>query len=204
MSKIALEHGATIDKYVGDAILAFFGDPDTRGVREDALACVRMAIAMQTTHARAPVGVVGFRHGEALPAADWYQYGLLHSRQLRKRRSYGLHDNRRRSELGIRLQSHADVGGILIAHETYSLVKDDIQTEELQPVQVKGFAKPIRTYRILDIYTDLIEKPNIVRHQQDGIRIEIDLARLSPDDHPLIVRVVERLLSRLNEHGRTD
>ena len=47
MSKIALEHGATIDKYVGDAILAFFGDPETKGVKEDALACVNMAIAMQ-------------------------------------------------------------------------------------------------------------------------------------------------------------
>ena len=105
--------------------------------------------------------------------------------------------------LASRLQSHADVGGILIAHETYSLVKDDIQTDELQPIQVKGFAKPIRTYRVLDIYRDLIEKTNIVRHQQDGIKIEIDLARLSAEDHPLIVRVVENLLSRLNEKDRT-
>ena len=47
MSKIAIEHGATIDKYVGDAILMFFGDPESRGVREDALAAVKMAIAMQ-------------------------------------------------------------------------------------------------------------------------------------------------------------
>ena len=35
MSVIALAHGATIDKYIGDAILAFFGDPETRGVKED-------------------------------------------------------------------------------------------------------------------------------------------------------------------------
>ena len=47
MSKIASEYGATIDKYVGDAILMFFGDPETRGVKEDALACVTMALAMQ-------------------------------------------------------------------------------------------------------------------------------------------------------------
>src|SRR4029079_15087137 len=47
MSRIALEHGATVDKYIGDAILAFFGDPESRGVQEDAVACVRMAIAMQ-------------------------------------------------------------------------------------------------------------------------------------------------------------
>ena len=47
MSEIALAHGATIDKYIGDAILAFFGDPETRGVEKDAIACVDMAIAMQ-------------------------------------------------------------------------------------------------------------------------------------------------------------
>jgi adenylate cyclase len=46
MSKIAHEFGATIDKYVGDGIVAFFGDPETRGVKEDATACVNMAIAM--------------------------------------------------------------------------------------------------------------------------------------------------------------
>ncbi|MGI9520376.1 MAG: PAS-domain containing protein, partial [Hyphomicrobiaceae bacterium] len=47
MSQIALEHGATIDKYVGDAIVIFFGDPESKGVKQDALACVKMAIAMR-------------------------------------------------------------------------------------------------------------------------------------------------------------
>ena len=47
MSKIAQQYGATIDKYVGDAIVMFFGDPTTLGVKQDALACVQMAIAMQ-------------------------------------------------------------------------------------------------------------------------------------------------------------
>jgi len=47
MSLIALEFGGTIDKYIGDAIVIFFGDPETSGVKEDALTCVRMAVAMQ-------------------------------------------------------------------------------------------------------------------------------------------------------------
>jgi hypothetical protein len=47
MSKIAISYGATIDKYVGDAIMGFFGDPASRGSKEDAIACVKMAIAMQ-------------------------------------------------------------------------------------------------------------------------------------------------------------
>ncbi len=47
MSKIALARGGTIDKFVGDAMLIFFGDPETRGAGEDAKACLRMAIEMQ-------------------------------------------------------------------------------------------------------------------------------------------------------------
>ena len=46
MTNIALEHGATIDNYIGDAIMVFFGDPELRGVKEDARACVHMAIAL--------------------------------------------------------------------------------------------------------------------------------------------------------------
>jgi adenylate cyclase len=47
MSRIASKYGATIDKYIGDAIMMFLGDPETRGVQQDALACVGMALAMQ-------------------------------------------------------------------------------------------------------------------------------------------------------------
>ena len=45
MSQIALQYGATIDKFIGDAMLLFFGDPQSKGVVEDARLCVRMSIA---------------------------------------------------------------------------------------------------------------------------------------------------------------
>ena len=47
MSKIALEFGGTIDKFVGDAIMVFFGDPETQGAETDAIKCLNMAIKMQ-------------------------------------------------------------------------------------------------------------------------------------------------------------
>ena len=47
MATIADEHGGTVDKFIGDGIMIFFGDPETRGRREDAIACVRMALAMR-------------------------------------------------------------------------------------------------------------------------------------------------------------
>ena len=42
--------------------------------------------------------------------------------------------------LAARLQSHADLGGILLAHETYALVKDEVIAEETGTITVKGFA----------------------------------------------------------------
>ena len=47
MTEIAVKHGGTVDKYIGDAIMVFFGDPHSLGSQEDALACVRMAIEMK-------------------------------------------------------------------------------------------------------------------------------------------------------------
>jgi hypothetical protein len=48
MTEIALTYGATIDKYIGDAMMVFFGDPESNGEREDARACVNMALKMQS------------------------------------------------------------------------------------------------------------------------------------------------------------
>ncbi len=45
MADIAIDFGGTIDKFMGDSILVFFGDPDTSGDREDALRCARMRCA---------------------------------------------------------------------------------------------------------------------------------------------------------------
>ncbi len=47
MSRIANAHGANFDKFIGDAIVFYFGDPETRGAKEDAASCIRMAIEMQ-------------------------------------------------------------------------------------------------------------------------------------------------------------
>ena len=98
MSKIALQYGATIDKYVGDAIVMFFGDPATLGVKEDALACVQMAIAMQRTGGGAGAGVAQRRHRDAAALPDRHPHRLLHGRQFRQRRPHGLHHGRRHGE----------------------------------------------------------------------------------------------------------
>ena len=98
MSEIALSHGATIDKYVGDAIVIFFGDPETRGVKEDALACVEMAIAMRKRMLELQDVWRAVGHRKAPPVPDRHQHGILHRRELRQRGSDGLHHHRWRRE----------------------------------------------------------------------------------------------------------
>ena len=73
MSSIAAAHGGTINKFIGDAILVFFGDPESRGVVEDAKACLSMAYSA----AWAQRAVAKSRHQGAVPSPHGYQYGLL-------------------------------------------------------------------------------------------------------------------------------
>jgi class 3 adenylate cyclase len=201
MSKIALEYGATIDKYIGDAILAFFGDPESRGVKEDAVACVRMAIAMQ-------------RRMRDLQN-EWSDLGREKPFQLRigintgfcTVGNFGSEDRMDYTIIGgevnlaSRLQAHAELGGILLAHETYSLVKDKIGTKELEPIEVKGVTKPVRVYRVLDIHDQKESAPGIVRHHCPAARIHVDFRALSEDDRLTTLKVIEDLRQRLRSEG---
>ena len=48
---------------------------------------------------------------------------------------------------------------ILLDHETYSLVKDEVAAEEQTPIKVKGFAEPIRCYKVQGLYDQLDRDP---------------------------------------------
>jgi len=177
MATIALNYGATIDKYVGDEIMAFFGDPESKGVKDDAIACVKMAITMQ-------------RRIREL-RSEWQEMGLEKPFQARigintgfcTVGNFGSPDRvdytivGHEVNLAARLQSHAPVGGILISQKTYSLVKDTVLTEEQQAITVKGFAGPVRTHKVIGIYDDLALQGRIIRKEQAGLRILLDLAK---------------------------
>ena len=194
MSEIALAHGATIDKYIGDAILAFFGDPETRGIREDAIACVNMAIAMQRRMRELQV--------------EWRDRGSQKPFQLRIGIStgyctvgnFGSEDRMDYTIIGgevnlaSRLQSHAELGGILLSHETYSLIKDHVMAEERPPIQVKGIAKPVRNYAVIAPIDELIAQGRTIHEEQDGLRVLVDFQKV---DRARAVKALEGILRRL-------
>ncbi len=194
MSTIALQYGATIDKYIGDAMLLFFGDPETRGVKEDAKACVLMAIAMQ-------------RRMRELEQ-QWRERGLERPFRIRMGIStgfctvgnFGSQDRMEYTIIGnevnlaARLESSAEPGGILLAHETNALVQDVVLTEEQPPITVKGFDKPVSTFKVVGTYDALIESGRVVLQERDGLRVLVDLSK---QDRTEAIAILEEVLLQL-------
>lgn len=178
MSQIAAEYGATLDKFIGDAIVIFFGDPHTLGVRQDAVQCVRMAIAMQ-------------KRMEVL-RARWRDMGIHKNFEVRIGINSGFCDVGnfgstlrmeytiigREVNLAARLEQAADPGEILISSETRALVQGEIHADPRDPVLAKGFAQPIPVYAV---HPDGIAsaESGLLRCEQPGLRFEIDTNRLT-------------------------
>ncbi|MBC5766298.1 adenylate/guanylate cyclase domain-containing protein [Ramlibacter albus] len=149
MSKIAAEYGGTLDKFIGDAMLVFFGDPDTHGEKQDALACVRMALAMQRRMAELQVmwrelgadKSFQFRCGIN---TGWCDVGNFGSDLRMDYTIIGTEVNK-----AARLEQAAEPGGVLISRETWQLVRDEIVAEEQLPVQAKGFSEPLAAYSVI-------------------------------------------------------
>ncbi len=199
MSVIANDHGATFDKFIGDAIVLYFGDPDTNGVKEDAGAALRMAIAMQQRVRRLQ--------------GEWRERGVERPFEIRIGINTGYctvgnFGNAERMDytiigsevnLASRLESSADVGGILLSNETHSLVKDWVMTEQAESVMVKGFARPITTYRVVGIYDELAAEGRIIHHDEDGVRLTIDRSVLSDEERADAIRLLERTATELKQ-----
>jgi PAS domain S-box-containing protein len=194
MSAITLRHGGTIDNYIGDAIVGFFGDPETRGVQQDAKSCVEMAIEMQARM----IELQQIWHDQGIENKIEMRVGIntgfctVGNFGSKERMDYTIVGNE--VNLASRLQSHAQSGGILVAHETFSLVKDQIAFEEQGPINVKGFSRPVTCYSIIGHLNRLRSEGRIIREYDDGIRIFLDLFRA---DRPATIKLIEGILKKL-------
>ena len=194
MSDIALQQGATIDKYIGDAIMVFFGDPETRGLKEDARACVRMAVAMlrRMRELRSEWQELGAEKPFSVRMGINTGYCTVGNFGSNDRMDYTIIGNA--VNLTARLQSNSEIDGILLGHETYSLVKDEIAAEEQTEIKVKGFAEPVRCYRVLGLYDDLAQEGSVIREEKDGFKF---LLNLQKHDKAQAIATLEAILSRL-------
>jgi len=199
MSRIALSYGATIDKYVGDGIVIFFGDPETLGVKKDALACVKMAIAMQDRM-------------QSLGQA-WRNEGL--EKPLKCRigintgfctvGNFGSEDRMDYTILGggvnmaARLETAASPGGVLISYETYALVKDEIECKGRGQISVKGMPYPVSTYEVIGTYENAKKCSNVISEDYPNLKLNIHLDTMSPDERKHAVEVLREALDRVSD-----
>lgn len=161
MTKIALRYGGTIDKYIGDAIMVFFGDPSTKGAKVDACQCALMALEMRQklTELREIWLKQGIdEHLEVRMGinAGYCAVGNFGSEFRMDYTIIGSSVN-----LASRLLTSGTPGQIIISEEAYSLIKDSITCKENGLISAKGFAHPIKTYEILDKVNNQSEKDRI-------------------------------------------
>ncbi len=192
MSAIALRHGATIDKFFGDAILIFFGDPDTKGVEEDARACLRMAVDMQ--HRMEQLNAVWRKRGIEMPMqvrmginTGFCNVGNFGSNDRMAYTIIGAEAN-----LAARLQSIAEPGGICLSYETYALVRDMVRATPLDPIVMKGIRREVVPYMVDGLLGELAQRQQVIIEHVTGMDLFLDLDAIQDGE-------VERARKRLSE-----
>ena len=195
MAQVVSKHGGTLDKFIGDAVLVFFGDPESSGVAEDAAACVWMALEMKEA-------IVELNR-------EWLAKGIRQGFEVRMGISTGFatvgnfgSDERmdytiigKQVNLANRLQAAAQAGEILIGQETWLLVRDVFRCVAKKPVQAKGFERPIQTYAVMG--PELSEDPAIIEEARPGFRLTLDPAQVESSERLAVVEKLRAAIARL-------
>jgi adenylate cyclase len=155
MSEIAFRFGGTVDKVIGDSIMVFFGDPESRGVRSDAISCVSMALAMKKAmkELQARWAIEGIANPPALRMGINSGVCKVGNFGTENRLDYTLLG--RAVNLASRLESSAKSNEILVSKDTFDLIKDAVKCRDKGQISVKGFADPINVFTVIDLHKNL-------------------------------------------------
>ena len=145
MKPVLEGHGGTIEKYIGDAIMAVFGMP--RMHEDDALRAVRAAARMRealeelNVTLRAGFGVTlenrtGVNTGEVVTGDTGASQRLATGDTV---------------NVAARLEQAAPAGEVLIGESTYRLVRDAVEVVPVEPLTLKGKPEPVPAYRLLSV-----------------------------------------------------
>jgi adenylate cyclase len=197
MARIADECGGTVDKFIGDGIMIFFGDPETHGRKDDALACVRMALRMRDR-------IVALRKSwsevvgpEPLHVRIGINTGYCTVG------NFGSEDRMDYTIVGTavntasRLESTAAPDQIHISHATYSLIKDEIYCRPLGDIDLKGISHRVQTYEVVGEFSDLSPSHRI-EEEFGAFNLSLDPRGL---DEETAARAREALRSALSALG---
>ena len=155
MAAIADGCGGTIDKFIGDGIMIFFGDPQTRGRQQDAIECVGMALRMKQRTAELNDEWVDLVGPDPLHVRIGVNTGFCTVG------NFGSEDRLDYTIVGgavnaaSRLEATAEADQIQISHATYSLIKDHFYCRPIGDINVKGISHQLRTYEVVGEFKNL-------------------------------------------------
>src|ERR687891_2295976 len=135
MKRVVERHGGTVEKFIGDAVMAVFGVPQVH--EDDALRACRAALEMRA--ALPELGVearIGLNTGEVVTGTA-------------ERLATGDAVN-----VAARLEQAAAPGEILLGEPTLELVRDAVEAEAVEPLELKGKANPVPAFRLLAVARD--------------------------------------------------
>jgi class 3 adenylate cyclase len=199
MSAIAQEHGGTIDKFIGDAMLIFFGDPETKGDRADAEACIRMAWNMQRrlVELNAKWRAAGIEHPFKARMGINSGYCNVGNFGSTDRMDYTIIGAE--ANLAARLQSIAEPGGIVISYETFALVSGVIVAHQLAPISMKGISREVIPYSVDDMLKTSDDKRDVVVARMTGLDFYLDPSIVDAKDANRIRSILSDALASLDK-----
>lgn len=148
MTEIAERYEATVDKFVGDAMMVFFGAPTATHDRDHALRAIRMAIEMQARLAELRIKWAREGIEEPFHVRIGINTGVASVGNFGSKGRVDYTAIGRQVNLAARLQVNCDPDKILLSHTTWAMVQDDIPCIPKGEIQVKGFHQPVKVYEV--------------------------------------------------------
>jgi class 3 adenylate cyclase/tetratricopeptide (TPR) repeat protein len=142
------QHGGTVEKYIGDAVMAVFGIP--RLHEDDPLRAVRAAFGMQDALGALNDGLardhdvriairIGVNTGEVVAGDPTAGQRLVTGDAV---------------NVAARLEQAAGAGEVFLGGSTYGLVKDAVEVEAVEPLELKGKSERVPAFRLRGVRTD--------------------------------------------------
>jgi len=146
MSSILQRHGGSVEKFIGDAVMAVFGIPAVH--EDDALRAVRAAGEMRQV-LRSLNEELQRAHGVTLQIRTGVNTGTVVVGDLVAGQSFVAGDA---VNVAARLEQSAPPGEILIGEDTFRLVRHAVTAEPVEPLQVRNREEPVSSYRLEEVH----------------------------------------------------